>query len=698
MTNSGMGVPEEYLGTILQRGGEELLLDKAPDRFTVCPIEKTDPARLVGQLRAKQYAEISVGAAPRLPAIEFTVEPKDLEASIQTARNLKAVAFVSHVYFLRSHPDTSIYLTNEMTMQFAESASAAVQQSLTAANGLQLLRPVVGIPNTNVYQITKQAAENPVKIANRLMRDVQVLTAEPNIVIRTAAHYRPQDTLYPKQWYLAHGGGDRLASNSHVFIEKAWDITRGDRAIVVAVADDSVDLDHPDFQGPGKIVAPRDLKDMDFIPLPDRDSDNHGTSCAGVCVAEENGIGVVGAAPGCALMPIRTTGFLDDESIEQLFDWAVSNGASVISCSWGASAVYFPLSLRQRAALTNAATRGRNGKGCVIVFAAGNANRPTEGTIEEKSWPNNVLSGKTKWLSGFAVHPDAITVSASTSMNKKAAYSNWGPNISVCAPSNNAPPGMWLQSTGYVATAPAITQYLPGLGVFTADRLGAAGYAPNDYTNTFGGTSSACPLVAGVAALVLSANPELTARQVKQILQDTADKMVDPDADLQFNTRYGSYDDSGHSLWFGYGKVNAYKAVQAAQKEVGTLPPVTQRIVKRVDPNAEIPDNDMRGVASRMNVSESKLVLDIQVEVYIAHEFLGDVEIYLIDPGDRAVLLQGRTLGRQTLLRSQYSLSTVPMLKTLLNQSARGNWQLRVVDNAANDVGVLQGWQLTLGV
>jgi len=88
------------------------------------------------------------------------------------------------------------------------------------------------------------------------------------------------------------------------------------------------------------------------LPLPAKEQDKHGTAVAGVAVAEENGSGVVGVAPGCALMPIRTTGFLDDEAVEEIFHWAVDQGAAVICCSWGASAVRFPLSLRQRAALT----------------------------------------------------------------------------------------------------------------------------------------------------------------------------------------------------------------------------------------------------------------------------------------------------------------------------------------------------------
>ncbi len=86
-------------------------------------------------------------------------------------------------------------------------------------------------------------------------------------------------------------------------------------------------------------------------------------------------------------MPIRSTGFLDDESIEEIFNWIIEKGASVISCSWGASAVYFPLSLRQTAAINSRRNKGRNGKGCVIVFAAGNANRPINGTVNERNWP-----------------------------------------------------------------------------------------------------------------------------------------------------------------------------------------------------------------------------------------------------------------------------------------------------------------------
>jgi subtilisin family serine protease len=560
----GTGVPDESVGFILQRGGEELLLSKASDRFTV----RLSPQATVSQTFSQIPGKLSRNL-PQGNLEEFTIDPAQRDQAMQVARSLDNVAFASHVYHPENNPATLFYLTDEITVQFAQNVETAAREAIASYTQLIIVRPIAGVPNAFVCQVMKEATENPLKIANRLTRYREVLLAEPNIAVQAQQHYTPRDSLYSKQWYLNNKGGNQLGAGSHIFAEPAWDITRGNRSVIIAIADDSVDLNHPDFKGQGKIVSPLDLKDNDFSPMPVEESDNHGTSCAGVATAEENGIGIVGVAPGCALMPIRTTGYLDDDSIEQIFDWVIQKGASVVSCSWGPSAVYFPLSLRQSAALTKAATQGRNGKGCVIVFAAGNANRPVNGTINEKGWPKNIISGQTKWLGGFTVHPDVITVAACTSLGKKAAYSNWGSGISVCAPSNNAPPGMWLQETGFVSTPPEVTSSLPGLGVFTTDRVGTGGYDPGDYTGYFGGTSSATPVVAGVAALILSANPNLTAKEVRTILEQTADKIVDTDPDPQFGTRMGTYNTNGRSDWFGYGKVNAFKAVQAAIKGSG---------------------------------------------------------------------------------------------------------------------------------
>ncbi|MEB3218837.1 MAG: S8 family serine peptidase [Nostocales cyanobacterium 94392] len=691
--NSPSNIPTSSLGMIIQRGGEELVLEKVPDRFTVRSNTNIPVPQLARDLLGSWRSSIPTS---RLEL--FRVASSKLEMAMSQARSSTNVAFASHVYQIKGNPGTAVYLSDQMTIQFASWVDTTRINSIAAKFGLIIDKPVDGLPNTFVFFVGEQATQNPIKIANQLQGLSEILASEPNIIIRQESYYKPRDPLYFQQWYLNHNGGNQLAHGSHISVERAWDITRGVRSVVVAIVDDSFDLNHPDFMGSGKIVAPLDLKDKDFLPLPSQEQPSHGTACAGIAIAEENGTGIAGVAPGCAFMPIRTSGFLDDESIEAIFDWALQKGASVISCSWGASAVYFPLSLRQRAAITRAATKGRDGKGCVILFAAGNANRPINATVHESGWVKDIVTGKTRWLSGFAVHPDVISVSASTSLNKKAAYSNWGSNISICAPSNNAQPGMWFEQTGFIYTQPAIAASLPGRGMFTTDQLAAAGYTKDDFTPYFGGTSAATPVVAGVAALILSANPDLTNQQVKRILEETADKIVDLEPDPQLGLRYGSYDDNGHSNWFGYGKVNAENAVKASQKLQLNAAIAIKNIVGRNNAILSIPDNSQQGIKSAIMISESSNVRDIQVSVNITHEFLSDLEIYLIAPNNQRVLLQSRTLGRRQELQTTYSVQTHPSLKNLLWQSAKGNWQLWIIDRAPQDTGKLKSWQLVLGI
>lgn len=689
----GQAMPESSVGRVLQRGGEELLLEKVSDRFTV----KAADANAVTSLIEPLPAEVSSAPVPG-QLTEIVVSPDQRDQVMQEVRQANEVDFASHVYQIQDDPASRVYLTDELTVQFAPQVDEAAIAQIAAEHGIEQVKPIPGIPNAFVFRTTASASENPLKISNRLIQRPDVQIAEPNIAVPTQSLYRPKDPVYPKQWHLNHNGGASLAPNSHVFAEQAWDMTRGVRSVVVAIMDDSVDINHPDFQGMGKIVAPRDFNDNDFMPVPGLPDDNHGTACAGVAVAEETGVGAVGVAPGCALMPLRTSGFLDDDSMEQLFGWAMTKGAAVISCSWGPAAVSFPLSLRQRNALTRAASEGRNGKGCVIVFAAGNANRPTNGTLNEQGWVDNVIKGSTQWLNGFTVHPDVIAVSASTSLNRKAAYSNWGKEISVCAPSNNAPPGIGLQQVGYVFTPPEVRTGLEGLGIVTTDRVGSAGYSSSDFASDFGGTSSACPLVAGVAALVLSANPELTAAEVRQVLQQTADKIVDPNPDPQFGFRKGTYETGGRSDWFGYGKVNAFKAVQAAMQRKAPAIAASRQVQLQNTTSVPIPDNNPAGATSAIQVSETAPVRGIQVTVEIEHSFLGDVEISLISPANQTFLLQGRTLGRRTSHRETYSLRSTPLLARAIGQTAQGRWQLKVTDNAPGDTGTLKSWQLTLGV
>ncbi len=687
------GPREALIGDIIQRGGEELRVAKVPTRLTT-------RLHQPGSLGAVQAALSPVGvravAAGQL--VEWQVNAAELEDTLNRARQHPDVAFASHVYRLMDSPQTWVYLTDELTVQVDSSVDQATLEGWLTEMGLVIERPLVGIPNAFVVRVTATASENPIKLANRLLRQPGVMIAEPNLVIAVEGQYRPTDDRYPQQWHLFHQGGQQLATGSHINVEEAWNITRGSRSVVVAVADDGFDLEHTDLQGMGKLVNPIDLKDRDAVPLPMQSHENHGTSVAGVAIGEENGSGIVGVAPGCAFLPIRTTGFIDDASMEQLFGEAVNRGAAVIACSWSPASNYFPLTLRQTNAITQAATTGRNGKGCVIIFSAGNANRPVSGTINEAQWPRNALSGPTKWLNGLTVHPDVITVSASTSLNTKAAYSNWGPHIAVCAPSNNASPSMALPQVGTVATGPELRQALPGRGVVTSDRTGGAGYDASAYTQTFGGTSSACPVVAGVVGLMLSVNPNLTAQEVREILQTTADKIIDPNPDPQLGLKYGTYDGRGHSQWFGYGKVNALAAVKAAQARAWSQRRVRQILSQQNRTALVIPDNQPTGVDSAIVISQNGTVNDLQVQVSLQHEFLGDISLTLMAPSGQTVLIQGRTLGRQTSLRQTYNLQTAPALIAMIGQPALGAWKLRIVDHAPASMGRLLEWRLSLGL
>ena len=690
MTNGGERSRQRL---ILQRGGEEMLLTRLGDRFTTRLTTPTavDPLSTL-------IEPVAVRSVARGQLVEWQVPTARLEATLAAARQSDWVQFASRVYRLVTSPRTWIYLDDQVTVQFAALVTLNQRHQLVERHGLVESQPLEGIPNTFIYQVTRRATENPIKIANRLSRFAEVLLAEPNVVVATAPLYRPTDTLYRQQWHLTPVVGAQIRSNAHIAVESAWDLTRGTRSVVVAVCDDGFDLAHPDLQGAGKIVAPRDLKAQDAVPLPSATTDNHGTSCAGLAIGEENASGIVGVAPGCAFMPIRMTGFLDDEAIEVIFRWAQQRGAAVISCSWSPAAIRYPLSLRQRNALTQAATRGREGKGCVIVFSAGNANRPVSGTVNERGWPQNAVSGVTEWLSGFAVHPDVITVAACTSLNGKSAYSSWGRDVAIAAPSNNGHPSVSLPETGAIKTGPTITTAMPGKGMVTSDRTGAAGYDRDAYTDTFGGTSSACPEVAGVAALVLSVNPTLTAREVKQILQQTADKITDAAVDAQLGTRYGTYDRQGHSQWFGYGRVNAQRAVMEAKRRLWSGRTYTRTAELKSTTSSEIPDNDDAGVVRSLLMRQSGIVQDLIVQVTLEHDYLGDVMLHLQLPTGKELLLQGRTLGTRQRLEQQYTLRNTPGLVQAIGHQASGRWQLRASDRAPGHVGKLLSWQLTLAL
>ena len=671
------------------RRGVKIALQKAPNKYTIKLRNGVDLQEVSEKLKCHTCKTLD---RQRLTEVEMD-DTRSLEEPLKVLREESGVQFASSVYHIQGDPKAVLYPTEELTIQFKPGTSNDEITAFAEEFGLIVVKEVKGLAHAWVMRLSEHSDRDSVECSVDIEGHRVVQEVEPNLAIEIENYHTPSDTKYPEQWHLNHNGGPQLSENSHVHAEAAWDITRGDRDVVVAIIDDSVDLFHTDFDLVDKIVAPRDFQGRDFDPQPEFSSDNHGTSCAGVAVAEENGEGVVGVAPECSLMPIRMSGFLDDNSIEELFEWALDSGADVLSCSWGPAAVRFPLSLRQAAILSRVANEGRDGKGAVICFASGNANRPINDTVDERGWPNNVISGPTEWVDGFAVHESVIAVAATTSMGKKAAYSNWGKEISVCAPSSNGHPGF-----SDTITYPRITSPILGRGILTTDRVGGAGYSTSDYTYDFGGTSSACPLVAGVAALVISANPDLTGVEVREILETTADKITQNETDPQLGNNFGTYDTNGHSQWFGYGKVNAARAVAEARRRLTDPGEEPQQLAQSASPNVPIPDNNTTGISDTLSFDSSALISGVKVGVDVEHSYIGDLKLTLVSPDGIEVVLQNRRGGRADNIKKTFDMANTMGLSSLLGRSAQGDWKMLVQDFAPLDTGIFKSWSLEFNV
>lgn len=302
--------------------------------------------------------------------------------------------------------------------------------------------------------------------------------------------------------------------------EQAWELIRPNPAVRIAILDEGVDSAHEDLAT--SIVGCYDAADNDLYQEPNP-WDGHGTACAGLAAAIHNRVGVRGVAGGCSLLAVRIAytrapdgpWVITNSGIARAIDWCWRSGAAVLSNSWGGGAP----STRVTRAFERARTKGRNGKGCVIVVAAGNE-------ASKVSYPANL--------------PNVVCVAASNEYDEpKTTTSHDGEN-------------WWGSNFG-----PQVTLAAPGVHNYTTDITGIAGYnqgplEPN-YIPDFNGTSSATPIVAGAAAMVLSANPELTEAQVRQILIDTADKVGSV-----------TYDRRGHHPRMGFGRVNVKSAVRRA--------------------------------------------------------------------------------------------------------------------------------------
>lgn len=425
----------------------------------------------------------------------------------------------------------------ELVIRFAPGTAAKTRAAVLRKWGLEVRRANVFVPDqiTVFDKSRKREGGTLVDVANTCAELDEVIFATPNFVSeyrRQAASSIPRD-----QWHLLNRGiarGQRKGEDVDAL--EAWAITRGRPGVVVAILDDGVDVEHPDlrsriWRNPDKQA--RDQVGRDFF-LPDDHPDHfnprpkkfrfpfdqmegndiHGTPCAGVAAAA--GKRALGIAPRCRILPVKifhADELAPDERVADAIRYAAGR-ADVLSCSWSGGT-----SPDVELALEDAQPLGRGGRGAAIFCATGNE-----------------ASGV-----GFpASHPATIGVGASTDRATLAGYSNTGPGVDLVAPSSGGVLDIFTTDVSLAGR---------GFNVGRADQGGADGR----HTNSFGGTSSATPLAAGVGALVLSANAGLTREEVRQILRATADKIG------------SGYGPNGHSRRFGHGRVNAARAVDAAR-------------------------------------------------------------------------------------------------------------------------------------
>ncbi len=464
-------------------------------------------------------------------------EGKTVDEKLDEVRQADSVEVGTHVYFAEGSnrplvPTGFIYIT------FQEGVSEKEQQVPLEEFHLELVKR--SSPSRILVKVTSQSP-NPIKVANALQQISLISTAEPDLdtPMDSYAFVTPPDNLIPNEWHLQNNGmvvdaNYPLKRGADAKVIDAWRRlgNAGSSNITIAVIDNGFDLSHPDLKD--KVIKPFDFWSQSQEVSQGDIRYTHGTPCASVALAASNGQGIVGSAPNAQFMPLNGTSF-SNVTTEQMLDYCIKNGADIITCSWGTTDSTFSLGSVKEAAIARAAREGRNGKGCVILFAVGNDDLD--------------------YVNFYAAHPDVIGIGASTSKDEYASYSNRGRQVSVCAPSN----GDWPIIAARASWDKGMTEY-SGNQKFWYD-----GRSRGDLYKHFGGTSSSTPLVAGICALILSANPDLTAKEVKQILQQTADKIGSP-------AEYGS---NGQSLKYGYGRVNADKAVAEAlrRREASTVTP-----------------------------------------------------------------------------------------------------------------------------
>lgn len=339
------------------------------------------------------------------------------------------------------------------------------------------------------------------------------------------------DNMFQFAWHInkdintTYKTSNNIDDEAHISLEEAWAVTKGQQtngqAIKVAIIDEDFEVNHPNIKS--KIFKAYNAMDgSSNISDSDGDTFYHGLAVAGIVAGDE-----VGVAPQTQLILINLdfeNNTLSEADVIEAFTYAQNNGARVINCSWGLGSI--PQTVSDKITELKDA-------GIIVVFSSGN-----DGADLDQAGNEDLSEIDT-----------VIGVGASSILNDVTSYSNYGSTIDVIAPGGGG-----------------VNNNSNLLGILSLDQSGSAGENKNtqlSYTNEnldnytlTSGTSFAAPTTTGLVALMLSVNPNLTFAQVRNILISTTDKVGGTNADYSV----GSFDTKR-----AYGKINAKKAIEAAQ-------------------------------------------------------------------------------------------------------------------------------------
>lgn len=641
------------------RKSEDLIAVRSRSRrsATAVPVPTTLSAELSEGQLVLSFPEVGVEVY-RVPTGNGE---RTLDERKTALRRLPDVRFAGGV-LVDEQSDEPVIYTENLFIKFIDAIDPDDCKTIIREAGLTIKEEVSYATNAFFVAAPEGTGEQVFEIALSLLSRNDVEYCHPEIVRK-----REFRAISPQQWHLKTTSINSITISASANAEAAHQITLGE-GVTIAIIDDGVDIDHIEFGGLGKLVAPRDVTQNSNDPRP-KDAagfpDDHGTACAGVACADGN-FEASGVAPKAKLMPIRLTSGLGSQQEANAFRWAADNGADVISCSWGPpDGRWFnpgdPLHNRRvdlpastKLAIDYATNQGRGGKGCVILFAAGNGNESVDND-------------------GYASYERVIAVAACNDRGKRSIYSDFGNAVWCAFPSGD------FEGTAAVPNPEPLTT-----GIWTTDRTGNRGYNPGtladgdatgNFTNSFGGTSSSCPGAAGVAALALAVNPSLRWQEVKDLFKRSCDR-IDPSG--------GLYDANGRSKFYGFGRLNAETAATLAKPQ-----PQNSVIVVR-NFNQALPD--LQTVSVELEVGEATPVERLAVIVEILHSYIGDLIVTLIPPQDlglNKIILHNRSGGAKLNLKQAFDALTIPALADFQGKTAKGTWKLEVQDMAIRDEGQL---------